>query len=306
MDHISIILVDYNSADLTKMCLKSLQTVKTDGFNYSVIVVDNASQKPLRLSRSLQAKNVHLIRSESNLGFSGGNNLGVTYAAEHYNPDYICLLNNDTTVDPRFLIHLYRQIKKEDAGAMITPKIYFAKGYEYHQEAYKKDQLGNIIWYGGGAIDWPNLIAFHAGVDEVDRGQLDKTTKTDFCTGCCILISREILETVGLLDDKLFLYFEDVDLSLRAQHKGYKTLYCPDSVIWHHNGGSSEGSGSPLHTYYQTRNRIFMGLKYGSWRMRLTSLFFALRKIMNGNPVERKAAFHVLTGKMGKQPYDKI
>ena len=114
MDHISIILVDYNSQELTKMCLRSLQDLKAKSFSYSVIVVDNASQKPLKLPKSLEAEYLHVIRSESNLGFSGGNNLGVTYAAEHYDPDYICLLNNDTTVDPDFLIHLHNTLKKED------------------------------------------------------------------------------------------------------------------------------------------------------------------------------------------------
>ncbi|MBU1967134.1 glycosyltransferase family 2 protein [Patescibacteria group bacterium] len=306
MDHISIILVNYNSAELTKMCLKSLQNIRAKDFSYCVIIVDNASQKLLKLPKSLQADHVEVIRSESNLGFSGGNNLGITYAAEHYNPDYICLLNNDTTVEPNFLEHLYNYIKDKKPGCMVTPKIYFAKGFEYHKEAYPKAELGNVIWYAGGSIDWPNLIAFHRGVDEIDRGHLDVTSLTDFCTGCCILISREVLETVGMLDDKLFLYYEDADLSLRAGKKGFQVLYCPDAVIWHHNAGSSGGAGSPLHTYYQTRNRVFIGLKYGSPRVKLTAVSYALRTLMNGNPVERKAVTHALTGKMGKQPYDKI
>ncbi len=306
MDHISLILINYNQADFTRMCLKSLKKIKTKGFSYSIIIVDNASQDPLKLPKSLQEDHIVVIRSESNLGFSGGNNLGVTYAAEHFDPDYVCLLNNDTTVDPNFLIHLHESLKDEKTGGIVAPKIYFAKGYEYHKEAYSKSELGNIIWYGGGAIDWPNLIAFHCGVDEIDRGQLDKTIETDFCTGCCILISREVMETVGMLDDKLFLYYEDVDFSLRTRNKGFKVLYSPESVIWHHNGGSSGGSGSPLHTYYQTRNRIYIGLKYGRLRVKLTSLSYAIRTVIGGNPVEKKAATHALTGKMGKQPYDKI
>lgn len=306
MDHISVILVNYNSDELTKMCLKSLQDVKAKNFEFSVIVVDNASQQPLKLPRSLQADQVEVIRSEANLGFSGGNNLGITYAAEKYDPDYICLLNNDTTVDPDFLQELYNTIEGKPEIGMVTPKIYFAPGFEYHHDAYQKADEGNVIWYAGGSIDWPNLIAFHRGVDEIDRGQLDEPSEVDFNTGCCILISRDVLETVGMLDDKLFLYYEDADLSLRTQQKGYKTLYCPQSVIWHHNGGSSGGAGSPLHTYYQNRNRIYLGLKYGSWRVRITSLAFAFRTMMNGTPVERKAATHALIGQMGKQPYDKI
>lgn len=306
MDHISIILVNYNCLELTKTCLKSLQDIKAKNFTYSVIIVDNASQKPLKLPKSLQSDRTKVIRSESNLGFSGGNNLGITYAAEHYNPDYICLLNNDTTVEPNFLGYLHKYIKDKNSSGMVSPKIYFAKGFEYHKESYPKIKLGNIIWYAGGSIDWPNLIAFHRGVDEIDRGQLDIEGSVDFCTGCCILISREVLETVGMLDDKLFLYYEDVDLSLRAQKKGFEISYCSNAVIWHHNAGSSGGAGSPLHTYYQTRNRIFIGLKYGSLRIKITSISYALRTLANGNSIERKAATHALIGKMGKQPYDKI
>lgn len=306
MDHISLILVNYNSADLTKMCLKSLQNLKAESFEYSVIVVDNASQEPFKLPAKLKEDHIRVIRSQSNLGFTGGNNLGITYAAEHHDPDYICLLNNDTTVDPNFLENLYQCLASKEKGGMVSPKIYFAKGYEYHSQAYDKNELGQVIWYGGGSIDWKNLIAFHRGVDEVDRGHLDQIVKTDFCTGCCILISRELLETVGMLDDKFFLYYEDADLSIRARKKGYHVLYCPEGRIWHHNGGSSGGAGSSLHTYYQTRNRIFLSLRHGSWRIRLTTLNFALRTLLKGLAIERQAVFHALIGNMGKQAYDKI
>jgi len=93
---------------------------------------------------------------------------------------------------------------------------------------------------------------------------------------------------------------------LRVRKKGFHVLYCPQSIIWHHNAGSSGGSGSALHTYYQTRNRVFIGLRHGSLRVKLTSLSYAFRTLLGGNPIEKKAVSHVLTGKMGKQPYDKI
>ncbi len=306
MDHISIILVNYESAKLTKMCLKSLQQLQTKDFAYSVIVVDNASQEALTLPASLKADNVSVIRSESNLGFTGGNNLGITYAAEQHDPDYICLLNNDTTVDPNFLTELHQSLEAKETGGLVSPKIYFAPGYEYHNQAYDKSDRGRVIWYGGGSIDWPNLIAFHQGVDEIDRGHLDLTRSVDFCTGCCILISREVLETTGLLDDKFFLYYEDADLSIRARKKGFNVLYCPQAKIWHHNGGSSGGAGSSLHIYYQTRNRVFLSLRHGSWRVKLTTLRYVLRTLFKGDQTEKQAVFQAIIGNMGKQAYDKI
>ncbi len=306
MDHISIILVNYNADELTKDCLRSLQNLTAKNFRYHILVVDNGSQVPLKLPRSLQSDHVQVIRSESNLGFTGGNNLGITYAVERYNSEYICLLNNDTTVDANFLQHLYDRLDGQVIGGMVCPKIYFSKGFEYHSEAYPKSELGNVLWYAGGSIDWPNLIAFHRGVDEIDRGQFDKQLTSDFCTGACVLISREVLETIGLFDERLFLYFEDTDLSIRAKKKGYQLLFEPNAVIWHKNAGSSGGAGSVLHQYYQTRNRIFFGLKHGSDRVRLTVARFVLKKLISGTAVEKKAAWHVLLGNLGKEPYDRI
>jgi GT2 family glycosyltransferase len=189
---------------------------------------------------------------------------------------------------------------------MICPKIYFSKGYEYHKDVYPRSELGNILWYGGGSIDWPNIHAFHRGTDEIDRGHFDHETQSDFCTGACVLISREVLETIGMFDENLFLYFEDTDLSVRAQRKGFQILFCPEAVIWHKNAGSSGGSGSALHEYYQTRNRIYFGLKHGSNRVRLTTLSFMLRTLFNSSTPRRKAALDIVTGNLGKETYDRF
>jgi GT2 family glycosyltransferase len=306
MDHISIVIVNYNAEDLTRECLKSLQDLVARNFKYTILVVDNGSQKPFKLTKFLQSEHVEVIRSESNLGFTGGNNLGITYAIEKYNSEYVCLLNNDTTVHPDFLEHLYKTLSHAAPSGMVSPKIYFSRGNEFYKEHYSRSQLGNVTWYGGGSIDWPNLTAFHRGVDEVDYGQFEHVTQSDFCTGCCVLISRQVLETVGLFDERLFLYFEDTDLSVRAQRKGYQILFCPEAVIWHDNAGSSGGSGSSLHEYYQTRNRIYFGLKHGTNRIRLTTISFAFRTLLNGNSARRKAVVDIMTGNLGKEAYDRI
>lgn len=306
MDHISIIIVNYNADDLTKDCLDSLQHTVANNFNYTVVVVDNGSQQPFKLPKSLQAENVEVIRSESNLGFTGGNNLGITYAIEKYNSEYICLLNNDTTVHPEFLERLYAKLSQATPGGMVSPMIYFSKGHETYKDRYPRNELGNIIWFAGGSIDWPNVLAFHRGVDEIDRGQFNHETHSDFCTGACVLISREVLETIGMFDERLFLYFEDTDLSVRAKEKGFQVMFCPEAVIWHMNAGSSGGSGSPLHEYYQTRNRIYFGLRHGSNRVRITTISFMLRTLLSGNPPRRKAALDIMTGNLGKEAYDRI
>jgi GT2 family glycosyltransferase len=301
MDHISIVMVHFNSDKDTVECLESLSKTVTKGFKFNVLIVDNASKEPLGLPRTLSTQPFEVLRSESNLGFTGGTNLGITSALEKYNSDYILLLNNDTVVDPDFLLELYRHAQKHPQEGMICPKIYFYPKNEYHAQSYRPEDRGNVLWYAGGSIDWPNLVAFHRGVDEVDRGHFDLPTTSDFATGCCVLIRREVLEKIGLLDERFFLYLEDVDLSMRAINQGYEIGYAPTSKIWHKNAGSSGGAGSPLQQYYLTRNRLWFGLKHGTWRNRLTTAAYIFRLLRNGSNSEKTAAIDLLTGQMGKR-----
>jgi len=301
MDHISLIIVNYNTEAETHQCLSSLSRVKLAEAKYQIVIVDNGSREVFGLSKAEQKLPVEVLRSESNLGFTGGNNLGIRHALEKYQSDYILLLNNDTYVEPSFLHSLYRFSRKNPEFGLISPKIYFAKGYEYHQASYTSAERGNVIWYGGGSIDWPNLSCFHRAVDEVDRGQVDTFTTSDFATGCCVFIKREVLEKSGLFDERYFLYLEDVDLSLRAIERGYKIGFCSEAIVWHKNAGSSGGAGSALHQYYQTRNRLFFGLMHGSHRNRLTALSYLFRLLRSEKPAERIAAFDLLLGRLGKR-----
>jgi GT2 family glycosyltransferase len=301
MDHISLIIVNYNTEAETHQCLTSLAKLEAANFNYTIVIVDNGSREQFALTKTEQKLPVEIVRSESNLGFTGGNNLGIKFALDKYNSDFVLLLNNDTYVDPTFLKQLYRYGQKHPEQGMICPKIYFAQGFEYHQGSYQVADRGRVLWYGGGSIDWPNLLCFHRAVDEVDLGQVDNFTTSDFATGCCILIKREVLEKVGLFDERYFLYLEDVDLSLRAVEKGYQIGFCPEAVIWHKNAGSSGGSGSALHQYYQTRNRLLFGLMHGSNRNRITTISYLLRLLTSAQPAERYAATDLILGRLGKR-----
>ncbi len=304
---ISIIIVNYDTPKLTADCLSSLQTINHEGFRYNVLVVDNGSQpefnipKKYTVKKNTTAEQVELIRSDANIGFTGGNNLGMSYAVKHYNPDYFLLLNSDTTVEPNFLAELFAGIQGKNRG-IAGSKIYFEKGCEYHHDVYQEDQLGNVIWFAGGTIDWANLLAFHRGVDEVDRGQFEHLKNTDFVTGCCMLIKREVIEKIGILDKKYFLYLEDVDFCQRAVQEGYKLVFCPQSVVYHKNAGSSGGSGSRIHTYYQTRNRLLFFLKYAPQRYRLTAIKYLLKLLTSQQKIHRRAALDYLLKRFGKQP----
>lgn len=313
MTSISIILLDYNSHELTHETLLSLNKVNFKNMDIHTVVVDNASEEPLEIDTSQYPHlNVELLRSKKNKGFTGGNNKGIFYAWHHYKPDYIMLLNNDTEVDAQFLQELLKLAESKEKMGMVCPLIYFAKGYEYHKNSYTKDELGNVIWFAGGSIDWQNMYAFHRNVDEVDRGQIqvasdtlsasalpsskftkgyskamaDKKVKSgkgneiplynqetmDFGTGCCMLIPMSILDKVGLFDESYFLYWEDVDLSQRIRKAGYNIYLAPEAKIWHKNGGSTGGSGSEFHQYYQERNRLKFALHYAPLRTKLAVL----------------------------------
>jgi len=301
MDHISIIIVHFNTPKETRDCLESLVKINMPRIRLKIIVVDNGSKKVFNLPKNFTKNKVDLIRSESNLGFTGGNNLGISHAVKEYNSDYFMLLNSDTLVEPNFLIELLNTLKNNPEAGLVAPKIYFAPNYEFHKKSYLKTQRGRVLWYAGGSIDWLNLTAFHRGVDELDRGQFDTQSESDFATGCCLLFKRDVIEKAGILDKKYFLYFEDVDFSLKAKKKGFKILFEPKSIIWHLNAGSSGGSGSSLHQYYQTRNRLLFTFKHARKRIKLTALRLLFNLLFKGNNTERKAVIDLILQRYGKQ-----
>lgn len=301
MDLISIIIVDYNTPQDTKECLLSLGAIRTTDFRFNVIIVDNASKEILEIAPNKEYPNFEIIRSESNLGFTGGNNLGISHAVKKYQSDYFLLLNPDTVVDPSFLSQLHQALKKDPEAGIAGSKIYFYRGFEYHAKSYRREERHKVLWYAGGAVDWDNLVSFHRGVDEVDRGQFDSQLESDFVTGCSLLIKREMIERVGILDKKYFLYSEDVDYSLRVKKAGYKVLFCPKSIVWHKIGQSTGGSGSKLQQYYQTRNRLLLAFRYGSLKAKVIGARLIFNWLLRGSSGEQQGVIDFLLGKFGKQ-----
>lgn len=314
MKNISIIIVNYNGWEDTLDCLTSLSKAQSSnpnrnkygtrhGLKARIIVIDNDStdnsaeeiQKWLSSTKNLLS--AELIELRENKGFSGGNNVGIKFALES-GDDYIVLLNNDTLVKPDLLEELIKTAKSDNKIGIVGPKIYFAPGFEFHKERYKESDKGKVFWYAGGEIDWKNMYAEHRGVDEVDRGQYDRRQETNFASGCCMLIKREVIKKIGFLDEQLYLYLEDVDFCLRARQAGYKIVYEPKAVIWHKNASSSGKPGSKLHQYYQTRNRLIIGVRYAPWRTKLALLRESLRFLRDGG-VKREAVLDFYFYKWG-------
>ena len=226
-------------------------------------------------------------------------NIGIKHALKN-GGDYVLIHNNDTFVKEDFLQKLFDFAEKTEKAGIVAPKIYFAKGYEFHKDRYKEEELGHVFWYAGGNMDWKNVIGHHRGVDEIDHGQYDKIEETDFATGCSMLVKSEVFNKVDLLDEAYFLYYEDSDFSKRAKEARYKIYYLPSSVVWHKNAGSTGGSGSKLQDYYITRNRMYFGMKFASTRSKVALLREGVRNILSGREWQKAGAIDYFLGRMGK------
>ena len=294
------IILNWNGKDDTIACLTSLQKIKKTEDSLTVVVVDNGSTNDSVSAIRSAHPWVTLLEAKANLGFTGGNNIGISYALDH-GADLVWMLNNDTIVEKNVLsfTSAFTDPKVGAAGC----KIYFAPGHEYHVDRYSKSEQGKVFWYAGGIIDWNNMYASHRGVDEVDRGQYDRQEETPFITGCSLIIRSSVIRQTGMFDDKFYLYLEDLDWCLRIQHAGWKTVYVPTSVVWHVNAGSSGKPGNPLHEYYFTRNRLLFGMRYASLRTKLALIREAIKFICGPSAIRRQAVIDAAVGRFGKQ-YD--
>ena len=303
-----VIVLNWNRAKDTIGCLKSVQELRIKDYELWVTIIDNASTDdsvekirkhiiPALPAGRHNSKYKILVNNE-NLGFAGGNNVGIKYALEN-GADYVCVLNNDTIVHPNLIIRIIDTFKKDHLVGMASPKIYFAPGFEFHIKRYKKEDLGRVIWYAGGEIDWNNVYGKTRGVDEVDRGQYNKREETDFATGTCIVFSRSLLEKVGMFDEKYFMYYEDTDLSVRAKRAGFKILFVPEATIWHKVAQSS-GIGSDLNDYFISRNRLLFGYRFASMRTKVALIRESIQLLFKGRRWQRIGVRDFYLGRFGK------
>lgn len=299
MSHIAIVLLNYNSTRYTRSCVKSLVSTRHRDDQQTIVVWDCNSKKDKPTISGFPE--CDLVLSSTNDGFSRGYNQAISYTIKKHQPDYLVILNNDTRVGKHAIHLLAKECESRQGKAIIAPKIYFEHGHEFYPHSYRKDERGHVLWYAGGVIDRNNMIPFHRGVDEVDRGQFQTVQETEFVSGCCFCLTPQLWKRIGGFDEKYFLYYEDVDLSLRAKILGIELKYYPKAKIYHINAGSTSGSGSGTHRYFQTRNRLRFGLRYGSLRSKLALLKEAWRFWKQGSAEERLGVLHALEGKWGNQ-----
>ena len=237
-----ILILNWNGWQDTVACVESCRQLTYPDFR--VLVVDNGSHDGSEAVLRECLPEVEVIQTGANLGFAGGNNAGIRHAMAQ-GAAYVWLLNNDTIVDPEALSALVRAAEGDRAAGMVGSKIV------YHEDP-------RLLWFAGAPLDpaCPHKLK-HRGYNEVDHGQYDDIAPSGYVTGCSLLARSAMIEEVGLLDESLFLYYEDVDWSIRAAVKRWGLVYCPQSVVRHKVSVSSGGAGSPLAMYYCARNLLY-------------------------------------------------
>lgn len=289
-------ILNFGNEKITYECLDSLHKMETS-FPFKILLIDNAvlSSLPKKVKNF---SNVSLIKNQENLGFAEGNNVGIREALR-CDAEYILLLNNDTVVDKNFLDELLKIAQREEIVGLLSPKIYFAPGFEFHKNRYQQKDRGKVIWYAGGKIDWQNILGVHTGVDHVDQGENEKVKETEFATGCAMLVKRKVFEKIGLFDSRFFLYLEDLDFNVRAKKAGFKILFVPQAKIWHKNLGTKETS-IKRQQYFYTRNRLLFALKHAALRTKISLLKWSLIKLRSGSYWEKKGILDFYLNKFGK------
>lgn len=294
---VAVVILNYHNPKATQRALTSVW--KSEGAINKRAIVVQTGEKEHSLSNLPDNWNNwgKIVEPGINLGFAGGMNFGIAAAREQWNPDTIVLLNDDAYLAPHSLAQLHETLHRLSRVGAVCPKIFFSKGHEYHP-GYEKSQLGKVLWYAGGIIDYEMMLGFHRGVDEVDFGQYNQVEDTPFATGCCLALKPAMLDKVGIFDAKLFLYLEDVDLSIRMRKANWRILYEPRAVAWHDNAGSS-GSGSDLQSAYIYRNRWRLMMKYGKLTNRLRHLRATVREWPKLPQSVRSAILEGILGRYG-------
>lgn len=236
------VVINWNQPKLTIECLASLKRQEYD--NFKVILVDNGSTDD-SVTQIRQAHPwVEVLSLAKNVGYSGGNNVGIE-AALRERPDYILLLNNDTDVAPDMLTKLVSVAESAPNIGIVGPTMFYA-------------DPADTLWGGANYIQWRTGTLNRSRMGEsLNMNELAffSPVETDYIDTCAAMFKRRVLEEVGFMNTDYFINFDDLDLNIRTVKLGYKAVYVPAAVMWH-KVSVTMGAGSPATTYYMTRNAL--------------------------------------------------
>lgn len=262
---VAIVVLNWNGATDTIICLKSLEALTYA--NFRVIVVDNGSTDGSVPAIRAAFPSVELIETGRNLGFAGGNNVGIRYALDR-GADYVLLLNNDTEVERSLLDALVAAACRFPEAGAFSGKIYF------HADPHR-------IWYAGARWNEQTLRFDLVGEGLIDDGNhFSHTSETAYACGCALFLPAARLREIGLLDEDFFLYFEETDWCYRARAAGHPSIFVPEARLWHKVSVSFGGEGSPLALYFITRNRLLWARRHAMRATRLRIYRATLRSLL--------------------------
>lgn len=264
MQKIAVILVNYNGKKYNDSCIESVFCSAVTG-ELEIIIVDNASTDgSLELLRAKWGSNdkVIIISLKKNYGFSRANNVGLEWAYNN-GAEYFLLLNNDTEIAEDAIENMMMLQKR--TSAIIVPRIVYA-------------DRPDCLWCAGGYFSRVIWKPVQRGLNQKDTGQYGESEQCFFANGCSMLLSREIIQRLGKLDEKFFLYYEDVEYSFRARERQVPVWYCADAVVLHKVNGSTFGNERPDNAYYISRNWLLCNHKYMKRRFLLFWIYFVLNR----------------------------
>lgn len=244
---VAIVVLNYNGLEDSRKCLASLERISYKPF--LVIVVDNGSQEdPTGILRHEFPWSV-VIRSENNEGWAGGNNIGIRYALAR-DSDYVILLNNDTVVSEELVSRLVDAAKARPEFGIIGPVI---NDMEYPAEV----QTDGCMFNRKNAPGF-----FQRQPIPMKRSSRPAITEVDIVNGCCMMISRGVFDTIGLIDERFFLIHEESDFCLRAGKAGFRCGVMGESLVWHKHSASFNRAGNWRQRYYDVRNLFLLLRKH--------------------------------------------
>lgn len=245
---IGIVILNWNRKEETLECLNSVS--KISGPPHQIILVDNGSTECDPSLFQHHFPSIHLIRNKENLGFAEGNNRGIAYALE-LGAHYVMLLNNDTRVDPEILTAFLEAFTLHPDAGICGAKIY------YYDDP-------TTLWYAGGEVDLKKGRCYHRGCTESDlEKQWETLQETGYACGCALMIKKEVIDQVGLMDPRFFLLWEEIDWCWRIRQAGFRCLFVPQAKVWHKISTSFEGGHkSPTWLYFYARNKLLFFKKH--------------------------------------------
>lgn len=248
MPEIIVLILSYNGRHLLGDCINSY--LNNDYSSFRVIVIDNGSTDNTQEYIKANFPEVTVLRTEINLKYSGGFNLGLKYAFEDQGADYVVITNNDVIADRLLISSLACAARNYQESGFVIGKVYYYERPDIFQTVGKK--YDEVLWNGG-----------HIGQGEKDTGQYDKIEAREWCDDIYWLVKRELYKKTGGYDTEFAFQGEDFDWQVRAKQAGYKIIYTPHARLWHKES-MTIGRTSPFKAYYDARNPLIIHMKYRS------------------------------------------